>query len=84
MSEIETDGPSFRFPGGSLSYRYEAESKDRGRVHRELTLDIDWFGDGLRLSTLLSILDFEPHTLELSLGRSLKPMDQIAGLEANG
>lgn len=84
VSEIETDGASFVFPGGSLSYRYQAESKDSGRIHRELILDIDWFGNGSRLMSLLSILEFEPHTFELSLGSNLKPMDQIAGLEANG
>jgi len=84
VSEIETDGTSFTFPGGSLSHSYEAENKDGGRIHRELSLDIDWFDDGPRLSLLLSILDFEPHSFELSLGSSLKPMDQIAGLEANG
>ena len=84
VSEIETDGTSFTFPGGSLNHSYEAENKDGGRIHRELALDIDWFDDGPRLSALLSILDFEPHTFELSLGSSLKPMDQIAGLEATG
>jgi hypothetical protein len=84
ISEIDPDGSRFNFPGGSISYRYEAETKDRGLIHRKLTLDIDWFGDGPRLLSLLSILEFEPHTFELGLSISLKPMDQIAGLEANG
>jgi hypothetical protein len=84
VSEIDAYGTSFQFPGGALNYRYEAFSRDAGSVHRKLTLDIDWFGDGPRLLSLLSILDFTPHTFELSLGNGLQPMDQIAGLEANG
>jgi hypothetical protein len=83
-SEIETGGSSFKFPGGWLGYNYEATSKDGGNIHRELNLDIDWFDNGPRLKDLLSILHFEPELLELGLKNSLKPMDQIAGLEANG
>ncbi len=84
VSEIDANGTSFQFPGGALNYRYEAFSKDGGRVHRELTLDIDWFGDGPRLSSLLALLDFTPRTFEVNLGNCFKPMDQIVGLEANG
>jgi hypothetical protein len=83
-SAIETDGGTIRFPGGDLSYRYEADSKDRGSIHRELSLDIDWFGDRARLTSLLGVFNFEPDTFELQLSMRLKPMDQITGLEANG
>lgn len=84
VSEIETGGSSFKFPGGWLSYNYKATSKDGGLIHRELNLDIDWFDNGPRLKDLLSILHFEPELLELGLRNSLKPMEQISGLEANG
>jgi hypothetical protein len=83
-TDIETDGGTMGFPGGSLSYRYEAESKDHGSIHRVLMLDIDWFGDGARLASLLALFSFDPDAFELQLSIRLKPMDQIAGLEANG
>jgi hypothetical protein len=83
-TDIETDGGTMGFPGGSLSHRYEAESKDSGSIHRELILDVDWFGDGARLASLLALFDFDPDTFELQLSMRLKPMTQIAGLEANG
>jgi hypothetical protein len=47
-------------------------------------LDIDWFGDGARLASLLALFSFDPDAFELQLSIRLKPMDQIAGLEANG
>lgn len=83
-SDIEADGGTMGFPGGSLSYCYEADSKDSGSIHRELNLDIDWFGDRARLASLLALFNFEPDTFELQLSMRLKPMDQISGLEANG
>jgi hypothetical protein len=82
-SELETDGSTFSFPGGSLSHRYHAESKDRGCIHSELTLDSDWFNNGPRLISLLSILDFNPHSLEINFTSPLKPLNQIESLEAN-
>jgi len=54
------------------------------RLFRVLTLDLNWFDDRRRLSLLLSTLKFDPQTFELVLKCYLKPMDQIAGLEANG
>ncbi len=82
-SQIDTSGTSFTFPGGSLNHCYHAASKDSGRIHRELSLDPAWFDDGCRLELLLSKLNFAPDSFELTLTGTLKPMDQIAGLEAH-
>jgi hypothetical protein len=83
-TDIASSGSELTFPGGALTYRYKAETKDSGRVLRKLTLDIDWFGDGARLAFLLDILQFQPSKTEFKLATTIAPLEQIAGLEANG
>jgi len=82
-SEIEAAGSTLTFPGGSLEYRYEAETKQSGQIYRKLSVDIDWFGDGPRLAALLALFEFSPRAIELKLGATLNPLEQIAGLEAH-
>jgi hypothetical protein len=83
-ADIGTSGGTMTFPGGELTNRFEAISKDSGYIHRELILDVDWFGDGARLNSLLNLFNFSPDTFELQLNLRLKPLDQIVGLEGSG
>ena len=82
-SDIEAVGSTMTFPGGSLEYSYKADTKQSGQIYRKLSVDVDWFGDGPRLAALLELFDFSPKGIELKLGATLMPLEQIAGLEAN-
>ncbi|MDX2110246.1 MAG: caspase family protein [Verrucomicrobiota bacterium] len=82
-ANIDCSGGTLTFPGGLLSTRFEARDKKHGHIHRELRIDIDWFGDGPRLSNLLEALDFRPESFAFQLTGTCQPLHQITGLEAN-
>lgn len=83
-SEIESDGGTLRFPGGRLTYRYEAETKDRGIIVRDLDLAASWFADLARLNPLLELFQMRPSAFRVKLDRELRPLDCANALEAAG
>jgi hypothetical protein len=83
-SEVEADHDALLFPGGSLSFRYRAETRDRGKIHRTLTLDSDWFADWERLNSLLALFDITSKGFRLQLLNKTRPLDHLTVLEAHG
>ena len=84
VSDIGCEGAAVSFPGGSLEYHFDLQSKDSGVMCRTLELDLDWFEDPAKLQSLFNVLSFRPTEMELPLNFEMKPLEQIAGLEANG
>lgn len=82
VSEIDSEDDRLIFPGGSLSYSFKGETKDSGLIHRELSLDADWFDKPERLKNLLEIFGFSPDEFVWELGVTLEPLMQVSSLEA--
>lgn len=82
-SDIGCDGGMLSFPGGTLSFEYKAESKDRGIINKTLQLDIDWFRNSELLLKLMKLFDFDPDGFEFLLSIEFEPLEQINSLEAN-
>lgn len=83
-SSIEADFTVLRFPGGSLEFAFENETKDRGRLWRTLTLDSDWFANAPRLEQLLKALGLYRPMVKLHFQPSITPLDRVSVLEAHG
>ena len=82
VSEIDSDDKRLVFPGGRLSYSFEGETKDSGVLHRELSLDADWFDKPDRLKALIEIFGMDPDEFVWELGVTLEPLKQVSSLEA--
>jgi hypothetical protein len=80
---VSVEGKVLRFPGGSLSSRYEAENKRRGRLHRTLTIDSTWFQSPERIPILVETVGMTPETTTIRLGCAIEVATLTAGLEAN-
>jgi hypothetical protein len=85
VSEVTQEGGALVFPNGSMSFEFQAKSKDSGEFAIELFLDLVWFENIDRLRKLLEILSFkDPDQIKFSLKRKISPLEQIPGFQAKG
>jgi hypothetical protein len=81
VAQISAEAGVLAFPGGTLTYSFAAENRDRGSMNRELSVDEAWFADGPRLAALFEIFGFKTQTFELEFAAALDPLAKIERLE---
>jgi hypothetical protein len=82
QGSVVIEGECLKFPGGSLTYRFESEDKRRGDVRRTLELDHSWFERPEQILIIVQTLELAPEVMTIHWGAPIDVESVVPGLEA--
>lgn len=82
--QVNRDGSTLLFPGGSYSVSYQADDLKTGKFVHTVSFDSDWFDHASDIPRLIQTLDLYPERMRFELRSKIDVSATLPGLRAKG